>query len=299
MRRRLGLYFFVFSANPSLGSWFDTREATTLDAVRQVMLQALWDEPSDYSGSGAKIPDDWRAQFQSIVVDSIGVSDDGAKYRKMLLEHISYRSAVLINSLPDGMKWTESTLDATDLKEFRIVGDDTWNDEFSSRCLTVGEVAKQLQNDLEGGSDFTNSTELKSPTVSSTSSHRERLLSLWSSRKKWPRFVVAVAAVTPGSTEEASMGRMTILDGNHRAILLYIENSMDAGQEFCDNAVRYSEISSSDMNARSGVHNPAERRRNLEPVRFLLGVFETESGTAGGEKERGRPAWKFARNCKN
>ena len=95
------------------------------------------------------------------------------------------------------------------------------------------------------------------------------------------------------------MGRMTILDGNHRAILLYIENSMDAGQEFCDNAVRYSEISSSDMNARSGVYNPAERRRNLEPVRFLLGVFETESGTAGGEKERGRPAWKFARNCKN
>ena len=227
---------------------FTSSEPSSLDAVRLALLKSFWAEPTSYRGSGASIPEEWRAQFEKIVGSPDVSNREENSLREKLLNHVSYRTAALISTLPP-MSWTVGTLKPerrADLATFRIVGDSSWDSEFEgSECLTAGAVSQALEMRPVVGA----------PT---TSTHGERVAALRKSNCNWPSTLVAIG--------ESPDGPFTLLDGNHRAVLL-------AGE------------------AHSGAGCPS-----TDPVLLFVGVPEGSGQPIGAE---GTPekTWKFWRDC--
>ena len=182
------------------GGLSQTTEESSLDGVTLALMHGIWDEPSDYASSGAAFPDEWRSQFRDIILgEEAALLGDGAgcEMRRKLLDHVSYRSAALLSSLGEAT-WTKQTLNVSALIPMRIVGDGTWTSELGDgvSCLTIGEVARRLL-----ASEGDNAP----PT-----SHLGRLRNLRKSIGQWPSTLVVVS----------DGQHYTLLDGNHRAVVL-------------------------------------------------------------------------------
>lgn len=105
------------------------------------------------------------------------------------------------------MRWELRTVVSADLGPFRIIRDGSWDSEYGARingCLTVAAVARK-QNCLRDAAPR------EGAAASGLPSHRARLKNL-GAEAQWPRVLVAVAASPDGP--------YTLLDGNHRAVLL-------------------------------------------------------------------------------
>jgi len=192
------------------------RESTTLDAVILSLIQQVWNEPESYSGSGSNIPTEWHGTFRHLVegdfVALLAYAED-SRMRAKLLDHISLRSASLLESLPLNVQWEMHYMAATDLASFRVIKDGSWDSEYgdvANNCLTVAAVAaKHTRSWSEKFSVAVEDIQSKA-----TPSHAIRLQKL-KETEKWPRVLVAIGA--------SPNGPFTLLDGNHRAVLLSAE----------------------------------------------------------------------------
>lgn len=192
-----------------LSSSQEIENKSSIDAVRLELLRQLWSEPPSYKDSGSNLPHEWKAMFQPII-DSNDVQNlKNNQKREKLLDHISVRTSILLNYLPDDIEWTEkSNVSISELSNYRIVFDESWNNEFSKECLTVGSIIDELETPLED----TNKV-LSSDEETKKSSHKERMLKLKDSLLiDWPKIIIAI--------KDKISGDVTILDGNHRAVLL-------------------------------------------------------------------------------
>jgi len=313
--------------------------AASLDHVRLALLQALWDEPATYEGSGGSIPSAWRSQFGEIVAGrsdaELLASAGDCTMRARLLDHVSYRSAALLNSLPKDFRWRVGEMDqGADLAAFRIVGDGSWDHEVGAEadCLTVGDAARLLlhecppEEDAEevmeahaamasgvsgasgasgaGGAgaaangegtgqqapahfladaaaaaaaDDAAAAASPKPSCNSPScahhvrgAHTARLAALAASGARWPRTLVAVG----NSLTRASP--FTLLDGNHRAVLL-VGKGWRAG---CAVGAKGAPA--------PGQEEGASEEGGCEPVRLFVGVppeAETEAGKTEGRTD--------------
>ena len=125
--------------------------------------------------------------------------------RRKLLEHVSYRSSAILNSLPSDLVWTRSShANMSSFGDWRIIRDETWSAEFQgAKCLTLGALADHVRQLCAGAAG--------APGQDPRSFHGKRFESLASS--PWPRTLVVV--------REGDNGAVTMLDGNHRAALLF------------------------------------------------------------------------------
>lgn len=191
---------------------YSFRESITLDAVILSLIQQVWDEPETYRGSGSNVPIEWHDTFRHLVegdTRSLLANTEDSAMRAKLLNHISLRSASLLESLPP-VEWELHSVTLPDLGSFRIIKDVTWGSEYetlTSDCLTVAAVA--ADHNKTWGETLSVAVDDVGSKV--TPSHAIRLAKLQETMQ-WPRVLVAIAA--------SSNGPFTLLDGNHRAVLL-------------------------------------------------------------------------------
>jgi hypothetical protein len=273
---------------------------SSLDEVRLNLLKQLWQEPisSNYGGSGSNIPPGWRQMFQNLIDSHDTSNENDNEKREKLLDHISVRSSILLNYLPSDTEWTEfSNVSIADIMKYHVVFDESWNEEFVEKCLTVKNAAVELKQTIENisrdrsltSNDDNEGQKGSSSILPTSSSHKERMYKLRHSWSEWPRTIVAV--------KDRISGEVTILDGNHRAILL-AANSGDLTSSFSSSSKAMNgNLESNDCGSASlsheaecasaGVVDPIPS--SLTNTRVLMGYINAF--------EDNEKVWKFWRNC--
>jgi hypothetical protein len=269
------------------------KKKSNIDSVRLELLRELWSEPSSYGQSGSTIPDDWKVMFENKILSN-DISENDNSLREKLLDHISVRSSILLNSLPEDTNWFEySNFSVQDLYKFRIVYDETWNNEFiqptsssSSSCLTLENIVADMlhrgnDDDLLSESQSDHNNELMDHDITTTSSHKDRILKLENTFHEWPKVIIAI--------KDTLSNHYTILDGNHRALLMVDKHMKKKDDECISNADESGHSSISDSDTVVTVISNGEVEKD-EETRLFVGEIQAEDF-------EGMKLWKFWRSC--
>jgi hypothetical protein len=283
--------FYLLAVVPGATSQFDNGSPVTIDQVRQVILREIWNEPLEYKGSGSNMPSEWRIRFHGEVFDDARNAETDKSMRKKLLDHVSYRSSVLLNSLSDETIWTAHNITFQELKNLRVIKDESWNEEFPSICLTVQAVVQQLQQER---SLIADSSGFSLP-LSTQLSHMERLRWLWRTKSEWRRAIIVVGELSMKGEME-----MTILDGNHRAIALLAESEVALGKHVSLDAVAET-LQSPELNPTPSTPflNPESGHvgNNCASPNILAFVGSRFVRETPSDHAVSMPPWKFFRQC--
>jgi hypothetical protein len=273
---------------------------SSLDEVRLNLLKQLWQEPisSNYGGSGSNIPPGWRQMFQNLIDSHDTSNENDNEKREKLLDHISVRSSILLNYLPSDTEWTEfSNVSIADIMKYHVVFDESWNEEFVEKCLTVKNAAVELKQTIENISrdrsltsndDNEGSSSISSlSTLPTSSSHKERMYKLRHSWSEWPRTIVAV--------KDRISGEVTILDGNHRAILL-AANSGDLTSSSSSSEAMDGILESDDGSAFLSHEEECASAATVNSIPSSLLYTRVLMGYINAFEDNEK-VWKFWRNC--
>jgi hypothetical protein len=273
---------------------------SSLDEVRLNLLKQLWQEPisSNYGGSGSNIPPGWRQMFQKLIDSHDTSNENDNEKREKLLDHISVRSSILLNYLPSDTEWTEfSNVSIADIMKYHVVFDESWNEEFVEKCLTVKNAAVELKQTIENISrdrsltsndDNEGSSSISSlSTLPTSSSHKERMYKLRHSWSEWPRTIVAV--------KDRISGEVTILDGNHRAILL-AANSGDLTSSSSSSEAMDGILESDDGSAFLSHEEECASAATVNSIPSSLLYTRVLMGYINAFEDNEK-VWKFWRNC--
>lgn len=124
-----------------------------------------------------------------------------------MLNHVSVRSTVLLDSLA-ALEWEDLLIGREELRSFRIVNDASWDIEIAvvQGCLTAESAARQFELSCFGLSDG---------NANQMTTHLSRMATLQRTTGQWPTTLIAVG--------ETRQGPFTLLDGNHRAVVMLVD----------------------------------------------------------------------------